>query len=340
MFAPLRRLLAPERSPSDYRLTLHVGEGRHRLGFDDSRVVDAADLWEWRRAEGGIAYRLPDGVDRLMWGREAFRFGELFPGGHWPPFLVFELARPAGTFTDKCAVVIRLLDEERHEVFTSHIKLGSPRPLIVPLSSEVRGLIAHIRVQGEGVLPPLGLTLSVPNRTAVEQYRAVRASKSRTGREDPDGTLRGLAAQVDRAGENRFSWDGLLRETVAEDDPRYLTGVVSAERAEATPGFIALRLDQGVAAHSYLHCRGYVFDDSATEGLFGWQGVMTPHNNLANAALARHLADSRRNGLPTSLLFDEASRRKPFFEDFREAFDECLPAGEAGQLFAAENVGS
>ena len=58
------------------------------------------------------------------------------------------------------------------------------------------------------------------------------------------------------------------------------------------------------------------------------------------AALARHLADSRRNGLPTTLLFDEASLRKPFFEDFRESFDECLPAREAASLFGTEMAGS
>ncbi|MCA1748227.1 MAG: hypothetical protein LC634_01355 [Sphingomonadales bacterium] len=316
-------------------MVLHVGDGRHAIDFDDSRVADVADRWEWR-PPGGIGFAFPEDVDRLMWARQAFKFGELFPGGHWPPFLVFDLDRPRGEFARKCAVVIRLIDEERQEIFSSHIKLAAPRPLIVPLSSEVRGLVTHIRLHGEGVLPPLALSLSVPNRTAVEQYRTGPSDKGGVG----GGARTGLAGAVERAGELRFSWDGLLRETISTDDPRYLTGVLDADRAAGLEGFVSLRLDQGVSAHSYLHCRGYVFDDSATDGLFGWRGVMTPHNNLANAALARHLADSRRNGLPTTLLYDEASLRKPFFEDFRETFDDCLPAREAAHLFATEMVGS
>ena len=318
-------------------MELHIGDGKHTIGFDDSRVADVADRWERQPFGGAIAFALPEDVDRLMWGRQAFKFGELFPGGRYPPFLVFDLDRPDGEFAQKCAVVIRLLDENRQEVFTSHIKLAAPRPLIVPLSSEVRGLVTHIRLYGEGVLPSLALTLSVPNRTAVEQYRA---SSDKGGGGGAHGARTGLAGVVERAGELRFSWDGLLRETISVDDPRYLTGVLGIDCAARLDGFVPLRLDQGVSAHSYLHCRGYVVDDSATDRLFGWRGVMTPHNNLANAALARHLADSRRNGLPTTLLFDEASLRKPFFEDFRESFDECLPAREAASLFGTEMAGS
>jgi hypothetical protein len=145
-----------------------------------------------------------------------------------------------------------------------------------------------LRLAGAGILPPLALSYRLEPEKAEAEAEAPAAAAF--------DTLALLAAGAESriAGIHDFA------------DPR-----LGGRRLDIRP-------DQGVPITAALPVAGLVFDDTIPAP-FGWQGAFD-ENLHAGMALVRILGQMERAGLPTILVYDEATEAKPFFPELAALF--------------------
>jgi len=156
-----------------------------------------------------------------------------------------------------------------------------------------------VRLTGAGVLAPLIVSFADIRREAASPS-AVDGSRG-GGVLDRIATLANLSA-------------GLLVGVCAFDDPR-----LTARR-------LLLRPDQNPPLTAERPIAAYVYDDTAPR-FWGWEGCFE-ENHYANQALIQHLALMRDAKVPSFLVCDDRSRRKPFYPELSALFSHVIERSE------------
>ena len=114
-------------------------------------------------------------------------------------------------------------------------------------------------------------------------------------------------------------WKAIVKESLESGRLSQVLGV-ACPRGEAALRFELIRVDEDIQGDRLSSAAGYLFDVPASDSRFGWEGTMTPANNLANEALVRHLRAVRAAKLPTVLVYDAATLSRPFYKDLQSLF--------------------
>lgn len=280
-----------------YRSTLKVAGRSRALRMDISRLTKVADRWTLD-SDGALGFALPPGEKAYL-----VELGNTADFTKRPAKLAFRvsqgveieirIASSEAWFDNSCSLCVLFYSETKQLEYTS-IDLSPKRitrRLLPPSGANAVSLA--FRLAGSGVLRPLQISV-------VEIGR--------------DMCVYPFSSDTDAP------FDRMVTE--AQLPSSSIACVCHFEDMTLASRSILLRPDQDFPESTNPPLAGYVFNDCLPP-FWGWYGCLE-ENHYATMALKRQVAAANALNLPSVLIYDQRTSRKPFYDDISTEFTHRL----------------